>query len=101
MLDLLKAAGFVDAKIQIKERAEDIISKWMPGSGAEKYVTSAYVTATKPTSAQGFRDDPRGEADALRLLEQSCCPPKKEESCCPPPAPAPEPKKEPEKKGGG
>lgn len=57
MLEMLKGAGFSDIKIQIKENAADIISGWMPGSGAEKYVTSAYVTATKPVGGTAIRDD--------------------------------------------
>lgn len=59
MLEMLTSAGFVDVKIQIKENAADIISGWMPGSGAEKYVTSAYVTATKPIGGQTIRDTVR------------------------------------------
>lgn len=45
---MMAEAGFKNIKIQVKENAADIISGWMPGSGAEKYVTSAYVTADKP-----------------------------------------------------
>eukprot|EP00435_Cladocopium_sp_Y103_P022682 s2724_g5.t1 len=44
---MLNDAGFVNIQIQVKENAADIIKDWMPGSGAEKYVTSAYVTAIK------------------------------------------------------
>jgi len=56
---MLKSAGFTDINIQIKENAADIISGWMPGSGAEKFVTSAYVTAVKPRGGNGIRDDVR------------------------------------------
>jgi hypothetical protein len=59
MHDFLKQAGFTDVKIQVKENAAEIISGWMPGSGAEKYVTSAYVTATKPLDGKGAQDDVR------------------------------------------
>jgi len=59
MSDLLKQAGFTNVKIQVKENGRDIVSAWMPGSGAEKYVTSAYVTAIKPADQQGLRDDVR------------------------------------------
>jgi|Transcript_100448 hypothetical protein len=59
MCDFLKQAGFTDIKIQVKENGREIISGWMPGSGAEKYVTSAYVTATKPSNGNGLRDDVR------------------------------------------
>lgn len=54
---MLIAAGFAEINIQIKENAADIIKDWMPGSGAEKYITSAYVTATKPKGQPGIRDD--------------------------------------------
>lgn len=44
---MLVAAGFVDVKIAVKENGRDIVKGWIPGSGAEKYVTSAYVTADR------------------------------------------------------
>mmetsp|Transcript_35083 Transcript_35083/g.97001 ORF Transcript_35083/g.97001 Transcript_35083/m.97001 type:complete len:90 (+) Transcript_35083:1057-1326(+) len=62
MKDFLAAAGFADIKIQVKENAAEIISGWMPGSGAEKYVSSAYVTAVKPSGHAGVRDDVRANA---------------------------------------
>ncbi len=52
---MLVAAGFDDIKITVKENGRDIVKDWIPGSGAENYVTSAYVTATKPRQAHGFR----------------------------------------------
>lgn len=59
MRDLLKSAGFADITITKKENAADIIKDWMPGSGAEKYVTSVYVAATKPIGGVSVKDDPR------------------------------------------
>lgn len=59
MKDMLIAAGFADIQIAVKENAAEFISGWMPGSGAEKVITSAYVTARKPLSSWGFRDDVR------------------------------------------
>lgn len=56
---MLKNAGFAEIAIQVKENAADIIKDWMPGSGAEKYITSAYVTASKPAGKAGFYDDVR------------------------------------------
>jgi len=56
---MLLAAGFADIMIKTKEQAADVIKGWMPGSGAEKYVTSAYVTAVKPQCKQGIQDDVR------------------------------------------
>jgi len=59
MRSMLDAAGFTDINIKVKENAADIINDWMPGTGAEKYVTSAYVTAFKPKCSGGVRDDVR------------------------------------------
>jgi len=47
MRQLLTAAGFTGVRIEVKENAADIIKGWMPGSGAENFITSAYVTAVK------------------------------------------------------
>jgi len=69
---MLTAAGFERVEIETKENAAEIISGWMPGSGAEKYITSVYITAKKPASG-GVRDDVRaghGYADMA-----ACCPP--------------------------
>lgn len=54
---MLAAAGFEDIRIDVKADGQAIVASWMPGSGAEKYVTSAYVTARKPTGMHGCRDD--------------------------------------------
>mmetsp|Transcript_92021 Transcript_92021/g.244471 ORF Transcript_92021/g.244471 Transcript_92021/m.244471 type:complete len:92 (+) Transcript_92021:615-890(+) len=70
MHQMLADAGFGNIKIQVKENAADIIKDWMPGSGAEKVITSAYVTAVKPTGKQGIRDNVRANcnlADAAAL----------------------------------
>ena len=83
---MLQNAGFEDIQITVKENGRDIVKDWIPGSGAENYVTSAYVTATKPRQAHGFRDGVFYGASA------ACCAPS---ACCPPPAPpvaAPAPK---------
>ena len=53
---MLQNAGFEDIQITVKENGRDIVKDWIPGSGAENYVTSAYVTAAKPRQAHGFRD---------------------------------------------
>jgi len=64
MRTMLVDAGFEAIEIQIKENASEIIKDWMPGSGAEKFVTSAYITAVKPTNQQGIRDDVRANCCA-------------------------------------
>jgi len=66
MTDMLLAAGFSDIKVEVKENAADIIKDWIPGSGAEQYVTSAYVTATKPRGTVGLRDDVRHQVEELQ-----------------------------------
>lgn len=57
MRGMLKAAGFEEIVIDVKAQAADIIKEWMPGSEAEKYITSVYVTATKPLKGLVVRDD--------------------------------------------
>jgi len=59
MRSLLTQAGFTDVKIEIKPNAAEFIKDWMPGSGAEKVITSAYIHALKPVGQTGFRDDVR------------------------------------------
>lgn len=49
MRKLLTDAGFSDVAIDIKSQSKDIISAWMPGSNAEDFIASAYVTASKPS----------------------------------------------------
>jgi len=48
---LLEEAGFVGVTVDIKEESREIIAQWMPGSGAEDYVVSANISATKPGNA--------------------------------------------------
>ena len=79
---MLQSAGFEDIKITVKENGRDIVKDWIPGSGAETYVTSAYVTATKPRQAHGFRDGVFYGASAA-----CCAPSSSAAACCPPPAP--------------
>lgn len=44
----MQAAGFTDCKVVEKPSSRTFIKEWLPGSGAEDYVVSANVTATKP-----------------------------------------------------
>lgn len=44
----LEEAGFTQVLIDIKEESRAGIADWAPGSGAEKYVVSAIITAKKP-----------------------------------------------------
>lgn len=44
----LAAAGFNDVNVEVKPESREVIKQWMPGSGAEDFVVSAAITATKP-----------------------------------------------------
>jgi len=61
MRTLLTDAGFADVNIDVKSQSKDIISAWMPGSSAEDFIASAYVTATKPLTAGGGATEAPGE----------------------------------------
>ena len=43
----LMETGFSDIEITVNERSRDFIRDWLPGSGAESYVASATIQATK------------------------------------------------------
>ena len=45
--DMLAAAGFSDIRITVNEQSREFIRDWLPGSGAESYVASATIQATK------------------------------------------------------
>mmetsp|Transcript_23313 Transcript_23313/g.78363 ORF Transcript_23313/g.78363 Transcript_23313/m.78363 type:complete len:123 (-) Transcript_23313:407-775(-) len=47
----MRSAGFTGVRVEEKDESAAFIKDWMPGSGAEKYVVSAYVTGTKPLPA--------------------------------------------------
>ena len=45
---LLRAAGFVDVTVAIDPGSAAFIADWLPGSGVERYIASAKITAHKP-----------------------------------------------------
>lgn len=75
MVDMMLAAGFSDIGVEVKENAADIIKDWIPDSGAEQYVTSVYVTATKPRDVPGLRDDVRHQTEEVQPDEAFVAPP--------------------------
>ena len=47
---MLRAAGFTEVHVEPKLASKDLISQWLPGSGAEDFVVSANITANKPAA---------------------------------------------------
>jgi len=45
--EFLNGAGFIDINVDLKEESREIIKQWLPGSGAEDFVVSANISATK------------------------------------------------------
>lgn len=48
---LLRAAGFESVAVTVRPESRAVVGSWMPGSGAEDYVASATIEATKPGGA--------------------------------------------------
>jgi len=44
---MLRDAGFEQVIVAMKPESAEYIKEWLPGSGAEKFVVSANVTAVK------------------------------------------------------
>ena len=44
---LLENSGFGNINIEIKEDSRNYIEKWVPGSNAEDYIASAYISAIR------------------------------------------------------
>lgn len=45
---MLRAAGFTKVDVDVQPESAEFIRGWLPDSGAEHYVASARITATKP-----------------------------------------------------
>lgn len=59
---MLTAIGFTDVKVSLAPESAQYIKDWMPGSGCEKYVSAAYITATKPHTGVIIPGTPRTTA---------------------------------------
>jgi SAM-dependent methyltransferase len=46
---MLAKAGFKNVEVNVDEASRAVIREWFPGTGAEKYVASAKITARKPS----------------------------------------------------
>ena len=53
--EMLRAAGFRDISVAVKEESRSFIKDWFPGSGVEDHVASATIEAIKPR--KGNLDD--------------------------------------------
>lgn len=48
---LIEAAGFTNIEVTLDQQSRRFIRDWIPGSGAEDYVTSASIRAVRPSGA--------------------------------------------------
>jgi len=64
----LSEAGFTDVRIDVKPESREFIRDWMPGSGAEDYIASAAIEATRP-----HIDKAGSEAGAQACCGPNCC----------------------------
>jgi SAM-dependent methyltransferase len=46
----LRAAGFRDVRVTVKEESRDLVASWAPGRGVEDHVASAVIEARKPAA---------------------------------------------------
>jgi SAM-dependent methyltransferase len=49
--ELLRAAGFGEIRVGVREESREFIKDWIPGSGVEAFVASASIEAIKPGGA--------------------------------------------------
>ena len=77
---LLEKAGFANISVDIKEESREVIAQWMPGSGAEDYVVSANISATKPFDKGFMTRCPPAPASAPAA--SGCCSAEAGSGCC-------------------
>jgi len=67
--EILRAVGFVDIKVDQKAESREVIKNWMPGSGAEDYVVSANIQATKPGASTEAVAEPSLPIDTRQSVQ--------------------------------
>jgi SAM-dependent methyltransferase len=72
-------AGFSSVDVTVKEESKEFIKDWLPGSGAENFVASASITATKGTPRAAKKRVEKQKV-ALGVKPEACCAP----GCCDP-----------------
>ena len=68
---MLVDAGFADVRVVEKAESREFIKDWLPGSGAEDFVVSANVTATKPN--EPFVGERVANATSGGGGDETCC----------------------------
>lgn len=48
LLPMLREVGFENVRVEVRRESAEFIRDWLPGSGAERYVASASIQATRP-----------------------------------------------------
>ena len=64
--EMLRAAGFCEISVAVKEESRGFIKDWFPGSGVEEYVVSASIEAKKPEGCPAQAAETAGD-------ESDCC----------------------------
>ena len=65
----LRDAGFEEIVINEKEASRELIKSWLPGSGCERYVVSAEVSAFKPGGNAAASVDAGADAMPARMRQ--------------------------------
>lgn len=64
----LARAGFASVEVNVRPESREFIKDWLPGSGAENYVASAAITATKSSAAVASAKPAQAAAPAKKRL---------------------------------
>lgn len=66
---LIRGAGFEAVEVALKEESKSVIAQWMPGSGAEDYVSSANVTARKAAGYVNIVNANDAEVEVVQVAD--------------------------------